>query len=157
MQVELSSTDFFQIVGIAPRTRFLGCPSIWTCLSKQSAAKWIEQILKSPFGLKLARCILTKAFHVATSLEDFGLCKEIPARGFDLLLQSCTTQRQAGIFAWSELSSAEQKKKFPSFPRVELSIPLCSRIFDDKMTSKATSTQSSKSWPDVFCLSNGGR
>ena len=44
-----------------------------------------------------------------------------------------------------------------AIPRVELSIPLCSRIFDDKMTSKATSTQSSKSWPDVFCLSNGGR
>ena len=31
-------------------------------------------------------------------LGQFIVCKEIPIRGFDLLLQSCTTQRQAGIF-----------------------------------------------------------
>ena len=44
----------------------------------------------------------TKAFHLGRSQLLFGVCKEIPIRGFDLLLQSCTAQRQDGIFFFTK-------------------------------------------------------
>ena len=49
----------------------------------------------------------------------FGVCKEIPIRGFDLL-QSCTTQRQAGIFANFFFTNDEHAQR-DVFPLVELS------------------------------------
>ena len=98
MALELPASPNFQIVGMAPATVTLRAPGTWTARSQQSAVKWTEQILKSPLGLKLARCVRTKAFHFCLSKLVFGLCKEMPNLGFDLLLQSWTTQRQEGIF-----------------------------------------------------------
>ena len=122
-------------------------------------------------GRKMNRTDFKKPFRVEVSTvyphESFPLC--------DLLARLWPMQRNSS--SWISLvatvlhnTAASRhlcvirtfkrrtgKKKSPSFPRVELSIPLCSRIFDDKMTSKATSTQSSTSWPGIFCFSNGGR
>ena len=78
----------------------------------------------------------TNDFHLANSQLLFGVCKEIPIRGFDLLLQFCTTQRQAGIFDSKCFANDEHSKRnIPFFSRVELFL---SEHFglDDKMTSR---------------------
>ena len=53
---------------------------------------------KRPVGLKFLRCGDTNLFELDKTLPlGRELCKEIPSRGFEPLLQSCTTQRLAGI------------------------------------------------------------
>lgn len=121
-------------------------------------------------GRKMNRTDFKKSLRVEVSTvyphESFPLC--------DLLARLWPMQRNSS--SWIRLVATvlhntaairhlcvirtfkrrTEKKNSRSFQRVELSIPLCSKIFDDKMTSKATSTQSSTSWPGVFCFSNGG-
>ena len=49
-------------------------------------------------GLKFLRFEDTNLLQLDKTLPLGGeLCKEIPSRGFEPLLQSCTTQRLAGI------------------------------------------------------------
>ena len=81
----------------------------------------------------------TNDFHLANSELHFGVCKEIPIRGFDLLLQSCTTQRQAGIFASKVFANDEHLQKNIGF------FHMCRPYFlsenfglDDNMTSRTT-------------------
>ena len=118
-------------------------------------------------GRKMNRTDFKKPLRVEVSTvyphESFPLC--------DLLAGLWPMQRNSS--AWSRLVATvlhntaasrhlcvirtfkrrTEEKNSPSFQRVELSIPLCSKIFDDEMTSKATSTQSSTSWPSAFCFS----
>ena len=65
---------------------------------KQSSMICSEQTTKWPVGLKFLRCGDTNLFQLDKTLPLGGeLCKEIPSRGFEPLLQSCTTQRLAGL------------------------------------------------------------
>ena len=65
---------------------------------KQSSVICSEQTTKRSVGLKFLRCKDTNLFQLDKTVPLGGeLCKEIPSRGFEPLLQSCTTQRLAGI------------------------------------------------------------
>ena len=67
---------------------------------KQSSVKCSEQTTKRPVELKFLRYEDTNRylFQLDKTLPLGGeLCKEIPSRGFEPLLQSCTAQRLAGI------------------------------------------------------------
>ena len=81
----------------------------------------------------------TNDFHLANSELLFGVCKEIPIRGFDLLLQSCTTQRYAGIFASNFFANDEHSQRNIRFFHMR-SPYFLSEYFglDDKMTSRTT-------------------
>ena len=58
----------------------------------------ISDSTKRPVGLKFLRCEDTNLFQLDKTLLLGGeLCKEILSRGFEPLLQSCTTQRLGGI------------------------------------------------------------
>ena len=89
---------FFQMVGKEPFFSLLTAPSTWTDLSKESGEKWSEQTAKRPSGLKCARWVPTKAFHLARRVLSIGdLWREIPADISATLLHPCTTQRREGI------------------------------------------------------------
>ena len=98
--------------------------------------------------------------------ESFPLCDHLARlwpmqKKFQLVDSTCCyslaqhSGKQASLRD-QNFQAPNRKKNSPSFQRVELSIPLCSKIFDAKMASNATSTQSFTSWPGVFCFSNGG-
>ena len=105
MALELPASRNFQIIGMALATVTLGAPGTWTARLKQSAVKWMEQILKSPLGLKLAQCVRKKAFPFWLSKLFFGLCKEMPKLGFDLLLvlNNAATRRHLYMMKMSEI------------------------------------------------------
>ena len=105
MALELPASRNFQIIGMALATVTLGAPGTRTARLKQSTVKWMEQILKSPLGLKLAQCVRTKAFHFWLSKLFFGLCKEMPKLGFDLLLvlNNAATRRHLYMMKMSEI------------------------------------------------------
>ena len=65
---------------------------------KQSSVICSEQTTKRSVGLKFLRCEDTNLFQLDKTVPLGGeLCKEIPSRGFEPLLQSRTTQQRAGI------------------------------------------------------------
>ena len=66
-----------------------------TCKNSHQSS---EQTTKRPVGLKFLRCEDTNLFQLDKTLPLGGeLCNEIPSRGFEPLMQSCTTQRLASI------------------------------------------------------------
>ena len=105
MALEVPASRNFQIIGMALATVTLGAPGTRTARLKQSVVKWTEQILKSPLGLKLAQCVRKKAFPFWLSKLFFGLCKEMPKLGFDLLLvlNNAATRRHLYMMKMSEI------------------------------------------------------
>ena len=102
----------------------------WRLKVKIWRPKFLDQ---SPIGALLKMLISSPEFII---------------RGFDLL-QSCTTQRQAGIFAIFFFFTNDEHAQRDVFPLVELSPRLWALCFDDMTTSRT-------SW-DLTGTSNGGR
>ena len=64
--------------------------------------------------LERASAITQAKYFLADSQLLFHVCKKILTRGFDLLLQSCATQREAGIFATNFfLNDAHSQRNIP--------------------------------------------
>ena len=144
-------SDFRQTVGMDPGSNLLTFPSMWNNLLKQSSLKCSEQTMNRPLGLKFFRCKQTKAFHFAQRpLLAGDQCREIPAAGFDELLQPWTTQRLITSPEHTENNSWSivfRRSKYTYFSQRRL--PLCIlnqprfQSFVVTMTSVPFSTQSS--------------
>ena len=127
--------------------------------------KCSEQTIKRPVGLKFLRCEDTNLVQLDKTLPLGGeLCKEIPSRGFEPFLQSCTTQRLAGILL-SRTSSVRilivfvKNNNCKSLSGTHLPHTKVAKLFllSYWMTSLPLPPELSQLFPAKFEFCNGGR